>query len=955
MSGRKLSSPSGRKNSAFSKKSLRPSVFQQLVLKEGYLEKQSSGAVKKWQSRYFEISGHYLNYYEKKEARSEQAVKGAFDLNHIREANAAGTAITIEVNDGSTVKLRGASEEVARLWVAEIKQVAGDLKATTADSDSAAGLQEGNSPVEQNQRREVQGNKKRQQKQREEMLARWEVKHAEESEEQWKERVDMLSKVEARWREPREKQAEMSQQQEEEEATLKEKIKEQMGLVKTLEVEEEGKIQRKVHQENAGKILSCAEGNDVVKYNLESFDPKDPRIGRMEGQYAGNHFTLAITLLGFIQLLSIIQWDDGKGNVLYKRDGTKFWDEKKNACWNTGPFNGYDVRQHVKEYLQKIGKLHQSLLEVIMEGKVEVLKCLQKHVGLADAFLSHVQALPIATMLETLEDAETRFAKELKADPVATVVLRKQALEKFLEVTAPKRWLRENGHCGDDAAAGARYLIQHSKGDWNQIEPWCLDLFRSWPDLTSIAAQKDTGVPKFFIDYCGIRQCLNSDFTIERVVGAIETIGTTVVELDADVLASEALLKRAFCVLESFATIKAKGVLLVCGPGLNDPAQMLKLAELASDGAACKAVMDSLSAKCRWEEEAVKIKAYIQRTVGFSRTDKVVLGAIVRCILGSAESVFAARADGGAAVLGALGWMVFEAGDYAAALGLLEAALAKGEAAHGPEAVEIADTVYRIGKCRGRIDGMAMEWFERDLRIQVKAHRSEEHASTARSLVGMGLTHSVNGDQAKGIECYERALRRIRAAARPEDYADDYADAMSQIGVAHFEKQEWREGLEWSRRSVEVREAKHGPDHALAAGALGDMAKVHGKLGDPEQAMALQLRVLRIDERAQGPLGFLAGVTCQDIGVTYDKKKKHAEAATWHKRALEAREFTYGPAHSGMQRCLNYFQMSISDMDPTDPKTKEHWQFLAASQERFVRALGGNGEGGWCTFSDDDY
>jgi hypothetical protein len=42
MSGRKPSF-SGRKNRAFSKKSLRPSVFQQPVLKEGYLEKQSSG------------------------------------------------------------------------------------------------------------------------------------------------------------------------------------------------------------------------------------------------------------------------------------------------------------------------------------------------------------------------------------------------------------------------------------------------------------------------------------------------------------------------------------------------------------------------------------------------------------------------------------------------------------------------------------------------------------------------------------------------------------------------------------------------------------------------------------------------------------------------------------------------------------------------------------------------
>jgi tetratricopeptide (TPR) repeat protein len=676
-----------------------------------------------------------------------------------------------------------------------------------AEDRAAAGSHGGNSPAKQTQLYEeskkdrvttlAQGNKKKKrQKQREEMLARWEVKHAEESEEERKERVVVLSKIEIRYREAREKRAEINEEQDEEETALKEKFKEQKGSTKTLEEEEEAKIQRKVHQENAGKILHCTEGNDVVKFNLESFDPKDPHTGRMEGQYAGNHFELAITLFGFTQLLSIALWDT------YERDETNFWDEKMKVCWNTGPLNGYDVCQHVKEYLQKIGKLHQSLLEVIMEGKVEELKCLQTHVGLADAFFSHMQALPIATMLETLKDAETRFAKELGT------------------------------------------------------------------------------APKFFIDYCGIRQCVSSDFTLERVVSAIETIGTTVVELDADVLGPDALLRRAFCVLESFATIKAKGVLLVCGPGLQDPAQMLKLAELASDSVECKAVMDSLTAKCRWEEEAINIKAYIQRTVGFARTDKVVLGAIVRCILGSAESVFAARADGGASVLGAIGWMVFETGDYAAALGLLEEALAKGEAAYGAEAAEIADTVYRIGMCRNEmVNGKQIEYFERDLRIQAEAHGSEEHASTARSLVGMGKRHVSDGDPAKGVECCERAIRRIQAATHPEDYADDHAEALKQIGLAHFLKQdridaldekwstmsakqreeiddahivkkEWRACLEWCRRSVEVRAAKHGPDHALAAAALGNMATAHGQLGDPEQAMALQLRVLAMHHGA---------------------------------------------------------------------------------------------------------
>jgi tetratricopeptide (TPR) repeat protein len=771
-------------------------------------------------------------------------------------------------------------------------------------------------------------------------------RHAEESDEERFQRVEgeqgraELSKIEIRYREARGKRAEMNQKQDEEETALKEKIKEQKGSTKILEADEEAKIQRKVYQENAGKILCCAEGNSVVKFNLESFDPKDPRTGRMEGQYAGNHFTLGITLFGFIQLLSITLWNDGKGNVLYKRDEKKFWDEKKNACWNNGELNGYDVCQHVKEYLQKIGKLHQSLLEVIMEGKVGALKCLQEHVGLADAFFSHMQALPIATMLETLEDAGTRFSKELLHDPVATVALRKKALEEFLQAESDKN----PGSC-DRGMADPIVRTFTVK----QIDEFCQNKFGSAPALATITAQKNTGAPKFFIDYCGIRQCLKSDFTIERVLGAIETTGTTVVELDADVLGPDALLRRIFCVLESFATIKAKGVLLVCGPGLNDPAQMLKLAELAADSTECKAVMDSLTAKCRWEEEAIKIKTYIQRTVGFARTDKVVLGAIIRCIVASAESVFAARADGGSGVLGAIGWMIFETGDYAAALGLLEAALAKGEAAYGAEAAEIADTVYRIGRCLSKLGETTGSrdprmFFERDLRIQAKAHGSEEHASTARSLVGMGVAHFTAGVHGKdalekeraiqhGNECFERAIRRIQAAGCPEDYADDHADALVGISGVHSQKQEWRVCLQWSRRSVEVRAAKHGPDHALAVSALGTMADAHGNLGDPDQAMALQLRILGILERAQGPLSRDAGVTCGIIGTDYcNRQHDYPAAATWFTRSVEASEYNSGPA--GTKAYRDVLKQAIDRIDPADPMVQEHREFLAAAEER---------------------
>jgi hypothetical protein len=77
------------------------------------------------------------------------------------------------------------------------------------------------------------------------------------------------------------------------------------------------------------------------------------------------------------------------------------------------------------------------------------------------------------------------------------------------------------------------------------LEHWCQQHLGTAPALASITARKP-GPPKYFIDYAGIRQCLSNEFTIDRCVDAIATIGTTVVELDADYYSETALLRRIF-------------------------------------------------------------------------------------------------------------------------------------------------------------------------------------------------------------------------------------------------------------------------------------------------------------------------------------------------------------------------------------------------------------------------
>jgi hypothetical protein len=66
-----------RKKRGSFEKSQRESVYNSAVLLCGLLAKKSGGAVARWQKRYFEAAGHYLNYYADE---SKFELKGSLDM-----------------------------------------------------------------------------------------------------------------------------------------------------------------------------------------------------------------------------------------------------------------------------------------------------------------------------------------------------------------------------------------------------------------------------------------------------------------------------------------------------------------------------------------------------------------------------------------------------------------------------------------------------------------------------------------------------------------------------------------------------------------------------------------------------------------------------------------------------------------------------------------------------------
>jgi hypothetical protein len=76
-----------------------------MVIFEGYLEKLSSSPIQKWQSRYFQIAAHYLRYYEKKGATTDELLKGVVDLVHVKEVLCKDVELHLLMLDGTGLKV----------------------------------------------------------------------------------------------------------------------------------------------------------------------------------------------------------------------------------------------------------------------------------------------------------------------------------------------------------------------------------------------------------------------------------------------------------------------------------------------------------------------------------------------------------------------------------------------------------------------------------------------------------------------------------------------------------------------------------------------------------------------------------------------------------------------------------------------------------------------------------
>jgi hypothetical protein len=111
------SAGSSRKSSRI-KKDFRTSAVSAstAVLIEGSLLKRSTGALKRWQKRYFVVGGHYLKYADDEDSAHTKP-KATVDLNALQQCTIKrGTFIMLRFNDDAVLEIQAATTQEAAGW-----------------------------------------------------------------------------------------------------------------------------------------------------------------------------------------------------------------------------------------------------------------------------------------------------------------------------------------------------------------------------------------------------------------------------------------------------------------------------------------------------------------------------------------------------------------------------------------------------------------------------------------------------------------------------------------------------------------------------------------------------------------------------------------------------------------------------------------------------------------------
>lgn len=301
----------------------------------------------------------------------------------------------------------------------------------------------------------------------------------------------------------------------------------------------------------------------------------------------------------------------------------------------------------------------------------------------------------------------------------------------------------------------------------------------------------------------------------------------------------------------------------------------------------------------------------------------------------SAEATLAAQPAVRAQVLGTLAASYRSLGDPERALALFDAALALSGRTLAEASVQLQLGRIGAGLDAGQAEALlpGIEQLDAALRGARGAHDVQRLAARmehGRALLGLGRNP-------EAMAAFREVLQATQVAGDALD-PEVAIQARHNLASALRTTGEYAESERVLRELLDIRTARHGPDHPLSLYTRNNLAAAIQMQGREAEAEAEFRAVLEARRRVLGDSHLSTLTTAQNLANLLLQQQRHAEAEPLVRETAAVTERVLGAAHPRTQMAINSLAYLLEDLGQLDEAETLHRRMLAIQDAR--RAAG---------------
>ncbi|HVF56604.1 MAG TPA: CHAT domain-containing tetratricopeptide repeat protein [Pyrinomonadaceae bacterium] len=281
-----------------------------------------------------------------------------------------------------------------------------------------------------------------------------------------------------------------------------------------------------------------------------------------------------------------------------------------------------------------------------------------------------------------------------------------------------------------------------------------------------------------------------------------------------------------------------------------------------------------------------------------------------------------------------LGTVYRDQGEHASAARMFERALSVFEQAFGhdhPETAHIYNNLASLYRDSGDY-ARAEETYEKALAIYSSKPGSED-LFTVQVLGGMALLYHLRGEYGRALDACKRAVRILKKY--PAGSAESIT-IMDRAGLIFQEQGNYIYAIRMLEGAARLRVKKFGPSHQSVAESLNNLGRLYLLKGDYGLAEQMNRRALEIREKVFGEVHPSTGQSINNLAIVLRRKRDYQAAEQMYTRALEIARRVYGPAHPNYATALG----NLAELQYIKGDYEQAEQELLRALEIRSRALG---------------